>query len=89
MGTERIDARGIGQNKAVCRDSHENAKTPSGFLEQAAIVTEQNSLQYICALNSDMIPTDDLSAGFDLAQYIRVRLTDKDPAGRLLGMRFG
>ncbi len=58
-------------------------------LERAAVVTEQNNLQYICALNSDMIPTDDLSAGFDLDKYVRVRLTDKDPAGSLLGMRFG
>ncbi len=58
-------------------------------LERAAQVTEQNSLQYICALNSDMIPTEDLSAGFDLDKHVRVRLTDKDPAGSLLGMRFG
>ena len=58
-------------------------------LEQAATVTEQNNLQYICALNSDMIPTKDLSPGVNLDQYIRVRLTDKEPAGSSLGMRFG
>ncbi len=57
-------------------------------LERAATVAEKNSLQYICALNSDMIPTEDLSAGFDLDKHVRVRLTDNDPAGSLLGMRF-
>ncbi len=89
MGTERIETRGIGQNKAVSRGSPENAKPPSGSLEHAAVVTEQNSLQYVRALNSDMIPADDLSPGFDLDKHVRVRLTDKDPAGSLLGMRFG
>jgi uncharacterized protein YydD (DUF2326 family) len=63
-------------------------RQPAHALEQVAIVTEQNSLQHICALNSDMIPAEGLSAGFNLEKHSRVKLTDKDPAGSLLGMRF-
>ena len=44
--------------------------------------------QYICALNSDMIPMSDFSAGFDFEDLVRLRLTDTDPSGSLLGFRY-
>lgn len=57
-------------------------------LERAAELSEKNNFQYICALNSDMLPTSDFSTDFDYSKYVRLRLTDTDPSGSLLGMRF-
>lgn len=57
-------------------------------LELAATVSKQYGFQYICALNSDMIPENDLSPEFELASFVRLRLTDTDPSGSLLGFRY-
>ncbi|MBU2533463.1 MAG: DUF2326 domain-containing protein, partial [Alphaproteobacteria bacterium] len=57
-------------------------------LERAADLSERYGFQYICALNSDMVPTSDFSSGFDYGKHVRLRLTDTDASGSLLGMRF-
>ncbi len=57
-------------------------------LELAARKSRECGFQYICVLNSDMIPSKDFSTGFDLNSYVRLILTDKDPTGSLLGIRF-
>ena len=57
-------------------------------LERAHRVTSEIGAQYICALNSDMIPEKDFSEGFDYEQFIRLRLSDESPEGRLLGIHF-
>lgn len=57
-------------------------------LERAYRVTEEAGLQYICTLNSDMIPRGDFSEDFDFDQHVRLTLTDKTPSGSLLGIRF-
>ncbi len=44
--------------------------------------------QYICTFNSDAIPKKDLPEEFVLNDYVRLTLTDKDPSGSLLGIRF-
>ena len=44
--------------------------------------------QYICTLNTDMVPAGDFSPGFDFDPLVRLRLTDKDPSGSLLGFRY-
>jgi uncharacterized protein YydD (DUF2326 family) len=41
--------------------------------------------QYICCLNSGLVAGSDF--GFDVDPFVRVRLTDDSPKGRLLGMR--
>ncbi len=56
-------------------------------LELAARLTADD-LQYICTLNSDMIPREDFSKDFDFDQHVRLTLTDKTQAGSLLGIRF-
>lgn len=56
--------------------------------EQAHKVTSTLGGQYICTINSDMLPTDDFSEGFDIQKYVRLTLSDATPAGSLLGMRF-
>jgi len=57
-------------------------------LELAAKISSDNGFQYICTLNSDMIPTSDFSEGFNLDSFIRLRLSDADPSGSLLGIRY-
>lgn len=57
-------------------------------LERAHRVTSEIGAQYICALNSDMIPEKDFSDGFDYEQFVRLRLSDESPEGRLLGIHF-
>ncbi len=57
-------------------------------LEMAAEESEKHGFQYICSLNSDNIPSQEFSRGFDLEKYIRLRLTDATEDGCLLGKRF-
>lgn len=57
-------------------------------IERAAELSERHGFQYICAINSDMVPTTDFRADFDYNQHVRLRLTDTDASGSLLGMRY-
>jgi uncharacterized protein YydD (DUF2326 family) len=57
-------------------------------LELASAMAEKYGFQYICALNTDMVPVSDFSSGFDFEPLVRLRLTDTDPTGSLLGFRF-
>lgn len=57
-------------------------------LELAATMAAQFNFQYICTLNTDMVPATDFSAGFDFESLVRLRLTDTDPTGSLLGFRY-
>ena len=57
-------------------------------LELAAAMAQNYGFQYICTLNTDMVPVADFSAAFDHKSSIRLRLTDTDPSGSLLGFRY-
>jgi uncharacterized protein YydD (DUF2326 family) len=57
-------------------------------LELAEKKSRECGFQYICTMNSDSIPWKDFSPSFDFARYVRLTLTDKDPSGGLLGIRF-
>jgi uncharacterized protein YydD (DUF2326 family) len=57
-------------------------------LERAHRVSTEGDAQYICTMNSDMIPRSDFSQDFNFDQCVRLTLTDKTPAGSLLGIRF-
>ena len=57
-------------------------------LERSCEVSEVTNTQYICTLNSDMVPRSDFSPGFDFDKYVRLTLTDKSPSGSLLGFQF-
>ena len=57
-------------------------------LELAAQVTSEFGAQYICTMNSDMVPHSDFTKKFDFNQHVRLTLTDTSPAGSLLGIRF-
>ena len=57
-------------------------------LELARSESEEHGFQYICMLNSDTIPAHEFSPGFSLDPFVRLTLTDRDPEGSLLGIRF-
>ncbi|MGH9770121.1 MAG: ABC-three component system protein [Candidatus Acidiferrales bacterium] len=57
-------------------------------LELAARKSAEAGFQYICTLNSDTVPWNEFSEGFDLNSYVKLRLTDVSEEGRLLGIRF-
>ena len=57
-------------------------------LELAHQEAENNGFQYVCALNSDTLPSNEFSPSFDLQSFVRLRLTDKSEEGGLLGIRY-
>ena len=57
-------------------------------LELAQREAERWGFQYVCALNSDTLPSDDFSPGFDLNTFVRLRFTDESEEGGLLGIRY-
>ena len=55
-------------------------------IEQASKKSMEHNFQYIMTINSDMVPYGDFSEKFDFDQYIKLRLTDKEESGCLLGI---
>jgi uncharacterized protein YydD (DUF2326 family) len=56
----------------------------AGALKLAAECSAKFGFQYICCLNSGTLPLQHLG-DFDLTLFVRLRLTDEGPSGRLLG----
>ncbi len=48
----------------------------------------ENKFQYICALNSDMIPSDDFDERFIIGEFVRLTLKDQKPEDAILGFHF-
>ncbi|QKQ75981.1 ABC-three component system protein [Nostoc sp. TCL240-02] len=44
--------------------------------------------QYICTLNSDMVPSSEFPLDFNFDSFVRLRLTDENEEGGLLGISF-
>ena len=57
-------------------------------LELAHREAENNGFQYVCALNSDTLPSNEFSPTFDLESFVRLHLTDESEEGGLLGIRY-
>ena len=57
-------------------------------LELAHQEAENNGFQYVCALNSDTLPSNEFSHAFDLESFVRLSLTDESEDGGLLGIRY-
>ncbi len=57
-------------------------------IEQATVKAREHNFQYIITINSDMVPYKDFHKDFDFNKYIKLRLSDEDESGSLLGMRF-
>ena len=60
-------------------------------MELARKESENKNFQYICAINSDLVPYDELSDEFKKKfdkEFVRLELTDATEDGGLLGIRF-
>ena len=57
-------------------------------LERADEVCSAIGAQYICTMNSDMVPVQDFSDRFNFEDHVRLTLSDAAPSGSLLGIRF-
>jgi uncharacterized protein YydD (DUF2326 family) len=57
-------------------------------IEYAARKSEYAGFQYVCLLNSDRLPTNEFSSGFDVRKYIVLTLSDRTESDGLLGIRF-
>ncbi|HAT8621967.1 TPA: DUF2326 domain-containing protein [Legionella pneumophila] len=57
-------------------------------IEQAAVKADFYNFQYIMTINSDMIPYNDFNKEFNFDNYIKLRLSDEDESGSLLGINF-
>lgn len=58
-------------------------------LELAAEESANHGFQYLCLLNSDMVPTGELADAEMVERAARLRLTDAEESGGLLGLRIG
>lgn len=65
-----------------------DARQRARALERAHEVTTRMGAQYICTMNSDLIPEGDFSPDFDYRRFVRLRLSDESPEGRLLGIHY-
>lgn len=57
-------------------------------LIHANLKARENNIQYICAMNSDMIPSDDFDEGFAIDDFVRLTLKDQRPEDATLGFHF-
>lgn len=57
-------------------------------LQYAHKRADEHSFQYICAINSDSVPYEDFEEGFELSQFVRLTLGDKEPSDSLMGFHF-
>ena len=57
-------------------------------LELAQRESDESGFQYICTINSDMVPRDEFSDGFRFESFVRLILTDATDDGGLLGIRY-
>ena len=57
-------------------------------LELAYKKGTEGNFQYICAFNSDMLPKSNFSKDFNIGNFVRLTLTDKDEKDCLMGFRF-
>lgn len=57
-------------------------------LRLAARKAEDCGFQYLCCLNSDAVPWEELGDDFDVRDYLRLELSDAGETGGLFGIRF-
>lgn len=65
-------------------DSRQRARA----LQRAADRAAEAGFQYICTMNTDMVPREDFDEGFEIEPFTRMTLHDGDESGSLLGIRF-
>ena len=65
-----------------------DARQRAHALQYAQKRSDEHNFQYICAINSDMIPYEDFEDGFELSKFIRLTLGDRSPSDSLMGFHF-
>lgn len=65
-----------------------DSRQRTSALQTAARESRSSGFQYLCTLNSDQVPSPLFDTGFNLDEFVRLRLTDKTPEGSLFGIRF-
>lgn len=66
-----------------------DARQVANAFEAAVKLTEKHGFQYIVTMNSDDVPQNEFSAGFDFESHVLPqRLSDKTEDGGLFGFRF-
>lgn len=65
-----------------------DSRQRAAALARARTVAERTGTQYICALNSNMVPYDDFHEEFAFNEHVRYKLTDGEASGTLLGIVF-
>lgn len=92
MLTELCVRRGMSPGFLI-HDSHifdgVDERQVAKALQLGAERAESAGFQYIVTLNSDAVPREGFSSGFDISQYfLETRLTDATETGGLFGIRF-
>lgn len=57
-------------------------------IELADAMSRKYGFQYILTMNTDMLPVTDFTSGFAVEPLVKLKLTDTDASGSLLGIRF-
>ena len=65
-----------------------DARQRAHAIELADQMAKEFDFQYILTLNSDMLPADDFSPGFDHKGLVCLELTDTEDSGSLMGFRY-
>ncbi len=89
LRAKQVDKPGFLVHDSAMFDGVDERQIAKG-LERAYELSEKFGFQYICTLNSDIIPYKEFSAGFTekFEKAIRLRLDDSSEAGGLFGFRF-
>ena len=76
----------------LVHDSHlfdgMDSRQIANAIEMGATHSMENGFQYIITLNSDVLPVEEFSDGFDISEFVNsVRLSDESETGGLFGCR--
>ena len=86
MWSERKTSPGLLIHDSMIFDGVDERQIATAL--QIAEKTSTNAgFQYICAMNTDVIPKNDLADDFQLDQYVRRTLTDATDDGGIMGIR--
>lgn len=87
LWSERSSSPGFLVHDSTIFDGVDERQVARGLM-LAERKSRECGFQYICCLNSDAVPWDELPEDFDLRQFVRLELSDEGEDGGLFGVRF-
>lgn len=87
LWAERGDGPGFLVHDSALFDGVDERQVASA-LDLARAESERLGFQYICSLNSDDLPREELGDGHPVLDSVVLALHDQDPSGMLLGVEF-